>query len=177
MSTKTIDGPITERDLQRTITRGRWMKTTMLANFTPRDWWECDVIEITRAGYFREYEVKLTLADFRRDEGTDRRVFPRPYDQPPRTEKKHQQLALSDPRGPVEFWYVAPSGIIPREEIPEWAGLIEVKDHGPEASPHWRFSASVTVPAPRLHHHKASPEIRAGLLESCYYRLHRIMKT
>jgi hypothetical protein len=53
---------------------------------------------------------------------------------------------------------------------------MEVDDNGRPGT-YWRFLLSITVPAPRLHRTKADPAIRAGLLKSCYYRLHRLLKT
>jgi RNA polymerase primary sigma factor len=37
----------------------------LLPNYTPDKWHECDVFGVTRAGYFHEFEIKLTRADFR----------------------------------------------------------------------------------------------------------------
>lgn len=52
------------------------------------------------------YEIKVSRADFRRD-----------------THEKQRGARLwSD-----EFYYIAPVGIIPHAEIPDWAGLIEVE--------------------------------------------------
>lgn len=50
------------------------------------------------------YEIKISRSDFRRD-----------------SHKKQRGARLFSDR----FWYVAPVGIIPHEEIPDWAGLIE----------------------------------------------------
>jgi len=50
------------------------------------------------------YEVKVSRADFRRD-----------------THKKQRGARLFSDR----FWFVAPVGIIPHDEVPDWAGLIE----------------------------------------------------
>jgi hypothetical protein len=55
------------------------------------------------------YEIKVSTVDFRRD-------IKKPT-------KQHGALMFSD-----EFFYVAPEGIIPRNELPPWAGLIEIRD-------------------------------------------------
>ena len=34
----------------------------LMPNFTPGGWWECDLATVTRAGYFVEYEIKLSLS-------------------------------------------------------------------------------------------------------------------
>lgn len=52
------------------------------------------------------YEVKVTRADFKRD-----------------NHKKQRGARLfSD-----QFYYIAPVGVIPHEAVPDWAGLIEVE--------------------------------------------------
>ena len=48
------------------ILRERWRKLR-LPRYTPKGWWECDVFELTTSGYFREYEIKTSLSDFRND--------------------------------------------------------------------------------------------------------------
>lgn len=52
------------------------------------------------------YEIKVSRSDFRRD-----------------THKKQRGARLFSDR----FWYAAPVGIIPHEEVPDWAGLIEAE--------------------------------------------------
>jgi hypothetical protein len=50
------------------------------------------------------YEIKVSRSDFRRD-----------------SHKKQRGARLFSDR----FWYVAPVGVIPHEDVPDWAGLIE----------------------------------------------------
>lgn len=51
------------------------------------------------------YEIKVSRADFRRD-----------------SHKKQRGARLFSDR----FWFIAPEGVIPHEEVPDWAGLMEV---------------------------------------------------
>lgn len=52
------------------------------------------------------YEIKVSKSDFRRD-----------------SHKKQRGARLfSD-----QFYYIAPTGVIPHDDIPDWAGLIEVE--------------------------------------------------
>lgn len=53
------------------------------------------------------YEIKVSRADFRRDTAM----------------KQRQARQFSD-----RFYYVAPTGLIKPEEVPDWAGLIEFED-------------------------------------------------
>lgn len=52
------------------------------------------------------YEIKVSRSDFRRD-----------------SHKKQRGARLYAD----EFYYIAPVGIIPHEEVPDWAGLMEVE--------------------------------------------------
>lgn len=66
------------------------------------------------------YEIKVSRSDFRKD-----------------NHKKQRGARLfSD-----QFYYIAPIGVIPHEEIPDWAGLIEVE---------WKNSKFVSGPRVNL---------------------------
>lgn len=71
----------------------------------------CDLWTISpnsSAGFkARAYEVKISRSDFRRDTAI----------------KQREARLFSD-----QFFYVTPAGLIKREEIPDWAGLIEYCD-------------------------------------------------
>lgn len=54
------------------------------------------------------YEIKVSRADFRRDNHR----------------KQRGARLYSD-----SFYYIAPKGVIPHEEVPDWAGLIEIEWH------------------------------------------------
>lgn len=87
----------------------------LVPNYTPRDWFECDLFRVTKAGYGVEYEVKLSVRDFRDDA--------RKADAAGR---KHEQLAGFVASGPSRFWYVVPAGIADdvRDNLPAFAGLM-----------------------------------------------------
>lgn len=76
------------------------------------------------------YEVKVSRADFRRDNHS----------------KQRSARMISD-----HFYYIAPVDVIPHEEVPDWAGLIEV-----EWAVHKRYNKTVPylklvkrIPAPK----------------------------
>ncbi|WNL50677.1 endonuclease [Ruegeria phage RpAliso] len=73
------------------------------------------------------YEIKVSKADFKRD-----------------THKKQRGARLySD-----QFYYIAPVGVIPHEDVPDWAGLIEVDWHAFRGrSPALRLKT--VIPAPK----------------------------
>lgn len=70
-----------------------------------------DMISVTGRGVLIEYEVKISRSDFKRDA------------------KKLKSTTMANPeywpdQVPNQFYYVVPAGLITREEIPAWAGLI-----------------------------------------------------
>lgn len=90
----------------------------MIPNFSPSftpakpvKWGECDVFQITKSMYWVEFEIKLSVSDFRAD---FKKV------------KKHRALAERAPNIPRRFWYVMPDIIADKVEgeIPEYAGLL-----------------------------------------------------
>lgn len=127
-----------------------------------------------KSGYFREYEIKLTTSDFRADakkevrrwHGWDADTAQSSY----KTRHKHTELAAGDVRGPAQFWFVAPSGIIPENGLPSWAGLITA-----EYDQRWRqIVLTETKRAPRLHRTKIDEAFRHDLLTTFYFRFQRL---
>lgn len=152
---------MTARQIQRVMIGHRYRRNVCLPNYTPRSWMECDVFELTRAGSFREYEIKVSRADFRQDasksimDGRWRFGQPRPSDV-----TKHQLLEKGDPRGPSQFWFVCPKELLKVEDIPRWAGLIWFDGSWPRQ----------VRPAPRLHREPASKAVRQHAMSICYWR-------
>jgi len=75
------------------------------------------------------YEIKVSRSDFRRDNHR----------------KQRGARLFSD-----KFWYIAPKGVIPHDEVPDWAGLIEVDWHCHKykgSKPFLRFKT--VIPAPK----------------------------
>lgn len=76
---------------------------------------ECDILEVTSNSYLNEYEVKVTRADFKKDE---KKCCGRV--------SKFTHLR-SGKRGIRRFYYVVPGGLITPDEVPDFAGLIYVE--------------------------------------------------
>ena len=114
---------LTEKQIQRGIMLHLCNNSVRLPNYTPADWWENDVIRITKAGYWIEYEIKLSRSDYY----GDRRKRNCPWDGP--IETKHNILAANDGRGPKNFWFVCPWNVIRVENLPPWAGLINTSEN------------------------------------------------
>jgi hypothetical protein len=158
---------MTAIQIQRRILRDHYRQSFVLPNYTPRGWWECDVFQITKAGYFVEYEIKLSLADFKAD--ADKRKSPRwQFNGEFSTARnKHEDLKARSPLGPSRFYYVAPAGLLPTNMIPEWAGLIEARESKHEIP----FVGEIKK-APRLHSQKPEPSIVEHAKGVCYWRMH-----
>ena len=164
------DKPLTEEIVARLLMQPRWVKNFCLPRYTPADWWENDVFQLTPAGYWTEFEIKLTFGDFRADEHKQQE-HRRPELKEWRLEKKHDLLKKSDSgRGPNKFYFVAPVGVIPVALVPTWAGLIEINTV--QSGTIWEMAP--TVRAPRLHMHKVTAELRQAAVSTCYWRFHRL---
>jgi hypothetical protein len=152
-----------EREVQDWLYRYLYKKgqLSICPCYTPAGWFECDMFAITKTGCYVEYEIKLTVADFRADakksDGRDER-----YDKETRKfvecapRVKHAQLAAADPKGPSAFYYVVPAGLIEAKDVPVWAGLIHFD------TKKWCGSLSGMSEikrAPKLHKCKVSPAV------------------
>ena len=166
---------LTEHLIQRVIMRQRYRQSFCLPNYTPRGWWECDVFEVTKAGYFREYEIKLSLSDFKADKRKCRRVWHRGM-----VFKQDRLSAGADSGGPVQFYYVTPPGMLcpapvlncnPDATVPAWAGLMEVH------SVNGWLRLEAVKRAPRLHQEKFAEKRLEHARTVPYYRMHDLLKT
>ena len=174
---------MTEKDIQDRLIQDRYMRNFVIPNFTPRGWWECDLFEVTKAGYFREYEIKTSVSDFKADarkEHIGKYKFVDGEMIRGRDELKHDLLSQGDPRGPVLFWFVTPVGLIDLTMIPGWAGWIEVEkittDHYGVPIRYPKYNLKESKEAPRLHNQKLSDKVMDHAKGVCYWRMHNLLK-
>jgi len=80
--------------------------------------WECDVLAITKAGYAVEYELKTTRSDFKAD-------FKKP---------KHKLFKKGQGGQVSRFWFVVPEGLVGKDEVPSYAGLMYCSIKGKKRS-------------------------------------------
>ena len=118
---------------------------------------ECDVLSISKSDYIYEYEVKISRSDFKADfkKGKHKLI----------TEKKFSNESSSDTfnfYSPNYFYFVVPENLISIDEIPEYAGLIYMKEDG-------RFETAKK--ATILHKTKASNELIRGLAHQLMCKL------
>lgn len=109
--------------------------------------WECDLISVTQASLVHEYEIKLNLADYKRDAA----------------KRKHFWIGESE-NAPAYFWYVTCQFDI---DPPEKAGWIHVRYD--EKTCRWKID--IRKQAPRLNNWKISDRDRIDLARLLSYRL------
>jgi hypothetical protein len=166
---------MTATDIQRRLILDRYHQTFVMKNYTPVGWFECDVFEVTAAGYWREYEIKISRGDFKNDalkakekwdyDWKDGRPIGKLYELP----SKHEQLAANSTAGPVQFWFVYPEKLLTLDLIPPWAGAIEMLDTGGKLP-----YGVERRPAPRRHGQKIPQTTLDHARSSCYWRMTRM---
>jgi hypothetical protein len=124
---------------------------------------ESDFLAINNRGMVVEYEIKTTHWDFMRD-----------FQDRGDKAKRHRILSgLADhvniqAKMPNLFYFVAPKGVIPLSEVPEYAGLIEVYESKDRTGP--VPAAEVKKRAPRLHDRVATDRLRMKFLDEMVFR-------
>jgi hypothetical protein len=81
-------------------------------------WGECDMVSQLPSGYVCDWEIKLRTSDFRADFKKRKHVH-----------LKHKGYGRC--HCPNYFWFVAPAGVVPVDEVPEYAGLLELRGNRP----------------------------------------------
>jgi hypothetical protein len=108
------------------------------------NWFECDVLRITKSGYSYEYEIKISRSDFFND--VKKESFGR-----------HKHTGIKDGSRTNFFFFVVPEGLIKSDECPDYAGLIYFKNGRLE----------IIKMAKRLHKDKFN---KSGLVSSLHAR-------
>ena len=126
-------------------------------NYTPREWWECDLWAMLRSGYVIEYEIKLSMSDFHADKNK-RMTFFDYEEQEQKTFVKHEMLSERSTRCPNRFMFCVPATISEKviKAIPDWAGLL-VYDFEASYYPHSERITKIK-PAPLIHKTKCQDD-------------------
>ena len=105
------------------------------------------MISVTEAGYIKEYEIKLSLADYRADFNKC---------------SKHDRLKKRDriARIPSQFWYVIYGFELGADDVPEYAGLMRV----------YNWSIKIIKKAPRLSNTTITDAEKHKLFDAMYVR-------
>lgn len=122
--------------------RWHWPKpVALIPNVIPVGYgYECDLVEITKAGLWHEFEVKVSRSDFFAD-FKKKSMWSR--------DRRPKHEIIQGGGGPNYFWFVTPAGLVEPHEVPEYAGLIEIDVSG-ECGP----KVSTVKHETRLHRNK-----------------------
>lgn len=139
---------------------------------------ESDFVRVTKSGYAIEYEIKLSKSDFKADFKKAKTIIDH-FDFKEETHNgsivkrlvykslsKHDWLLSG--KGATEFYYVFPLGLINHEEVPEWAGIIEVEEY--KYFGRDKMSVGHRRKAKRLNREPLSEAKKKDIYVSCYYR-------
>lgn len=133
----------------------------MAPNIFLFDNYESDFIAVTNSGYIREFEIKLSLNDFYNDAKKENRY----------TGQTKYDFLLSG-KGPCEFYYIFPEGLIPFDKIPEWAGIANPIQVGYSRAGTkynvWEYR--IRRVAKRLNKNKITDRQKTSIYTSLYYR-------
>ncbi|MFA5300687.1 MAG: hypothetical protein WC389_21065 [Lutibacter sp.] len=133
----------------------------MAPNIFIFDRYEADFIAVTNSGYIREFEIKLSLSDFYNDARKVNKY----------TQETKYDFLLSG-KGPCEFYYMFPEGLIPKEKIPEWAGIanpLQVR-YGKHGSYYDVWEYRIRRISKRLNKNKITDIQKNTIFRSLYHR-------
>lgn len=122
------------------------------------DNFECDILEVNQSGFTTEYEVKISRSDFKNDRkklDLSRNVL------------KDDLIQLGNRTN--YFYYVVPENLLSVDEIPEYAGLIYVKQKQ-ESKRYTMLMFERIKKAPKLHKNKIQTETYIEILEKIYLK-------
>lgn len=143
---------------------------TYMPRFTPDKWWENDLCAVTKAGYWTEFEVKLSRQDFLKDKTKEIGRWEGTYpDMIKIVENKHDLLAMTE-RGPARFYYAVKEGVVMIEDIPAWAGLLEfqwIKYDENREDGYWQIKEMKKAPK---RHRRKDHDMVNQLYRAAWYR-------
>lgn len=132
--------------------------------------WESDVVSVNKTGFIAEFEIKVSRADFKVDAKKARSgLLINPV------QKSCVFGDVTHPR-PNYFYYAVPEGLITVDEIPEYAGLIYVKNKAEVINGRpalYYGTAGEIKAAPRLHKEKINEWQRKQLARALSGRFWR----
>lgn len=130
--------------------------------------WECDVLEVSKQGYASEYEIKVSVRDFKADGLKSTKTQ--------KGKKLTKAQTLKQGKRVEKFWYVVPYGLIKEEDVPDYAGLIYVGNGRGrrERNGGQDLSYSVVRQAPLLSSRPLTPKKLEIIERNLYYRYHTL---
>lgn len=105
--------------------RYRFEQKAVLTNvFVLRSPWESDAIYVTKAGFWAEFEIKLTRSDFLADFRKSQYGVNKHEAYAAQHEIRSGSYGGSLIPKPKHFWFVCPEGVVTNDDIPPHAGLM-----------------------------------------------------
>jgi hypothetical protein len=147
------------------------IKYTVTNLYLFRHNWETDFLVVQKSGYCYEIEIKISRSDFLNDfkkvdkhsimnEGTYL-VKKYKYHTDPETKKRiseHYHAPAEWKFKPNKFYYCVPEGLVSKEEVPDYAGLMYVTKYG----------TVTTIKEPKFIH-KEKLDLQKPLCDKFYY--------
>lgn len=124
--------------------------------------YECDIFLVTKAGLTVEYELKKTLADYKKDFEKKKERYNWQVKESFVLNTKHELIETG--KRTNRFYYVIPESLEGKVEIPKYAGLVIYSEH--------HYFRTVKK-APMLHDRKVSPELLEKMLTKLFWRLYQ----
>lgn len=147
-----------------------WAKSCQIA--APNGYfytWESDLLMISKTGFATEYEVKLSVQDFKRD--VDKKGNWKNGVQISKYASLYRGL------GPNRFFYVFPNGLIHPDQVPEWAGIIEIISYRYGEKDQYEYiSPSITRQPKWLHKNKVDQSLIQKVQTCLYYKVFNKLK-
>lgn len=123
--------------------------------------YECDLYTVNVNHFSTEYEIKKTVADFKRDFNKNNHCFN--WEEKRRnTETKHELIESG--KRTNRFYYVVPETILGLIEIPKYAGLITFDPNN-----NWSYFETIKK-APRLHPNPIDQDDITKIVKKLNYR-------
>ena len=147
---------LTERLIQAQLWReNHSVCHRIMPNFSPASWWECDLLLLRKTLLTHEFEIKLTVADYRKDfiKADSTGIV-----------QKHELLRTKHERCPNRFSFVRPATVRSKIVLPDYAGIVLAE---------WRNGRVVLTTernAPLLHSTRSAAKLAQTMERAAYYR-------
>lgn len=179
---KTADKMITETHIQRKLYTHLQNSSQLLCPNVYIGRWEADLLQVTKSGYLREFEIKISRSDLKNDAKKDALYATgketvtlyngHPFERAVYGKRTKYDVLQAGERV-TEFYYVVPEGMVKPSDLPDWAGLWWVGEHITQYGTR-HYTLIEVRRAKRLNRVTVSEKVKAEMLKSCYYRYWRL---
>lgn len=158
---------MTAKEVQKTLVGYRvthlWspLAVTAALNTNGVVGWECDLLVVHKSGWAWEVEIKVSVADFRR-ELKEKALKHKALVEGKCLRKVFGKIVEYGPSYIRQFYFAMPADVLEKvyDEIPEWAGIIRVENN----------RARIERKGKNLPATKCDDDMRRKMKDSVYYR-------